>query len=60
MNNEEKKARDKAYNDYVKEVTPTHNLWLNMLKAFVVGGVICVLGQVILNICKAHPEAGAV
>lgn len=39
------------YQDYVKEVTPTHNLWLQMLKAFITGGVICVIGQIILNYC---------
>ena len=39
----------KDYEQYVKEVTPTHNLWLQMAKAFVVGGIICVIGQVILN-----------
>lgn len=37
------------YEKYVKQVTPTHNLWLQMLKAFLVGGVICVIGQAILN-----------
>ncbi len=40
------------YEKYVKEKTPTHNLFLNMLGAFISGGVICTLGQVILNICK--------
>lgn len=44
----EKKA--KQYEEYVKQVTPTHNLPLNMLKAFVTGGAICTLGQVILHI----------
>lgn len=39
----------KEYNEYVKEVTPTHNLWLQMLKAFITGGLICVIGQGILN-----------
>lgn len=39
------------YQEYVKEVTPTHNLWLQMVKAFLVGGVICVIGQFILNYC---------
>ncbi len=39
-----------AYADYVKKVTPTHNLGLQMLKAFVVGGIICVLGEVIINV----------
>lgn len=45
---EEKK---KQYQDYVKEVTPTHNLWVQMCKAFLVGGIICVIGQGILNYC---------
>ncbi len=39
------------YQEYVKEVTPTHNLWLQMVKAFLVGGIICTLGQLILNYC---------
>lgn len=37
------------YAQYVKEVTPTHNLGLQMLKAFLMGGLICVLGQFLLN-----------
>lgn len=41
---------EKAYEEYVKTKTPTHNLYLNMLKAFITGGSICVLGQVILTI----------
>lgn len=41
----------KQYQEYVKEVTPTHNLWLQMAKAFVVGGIICVIGQGILSYC---------
>lgn len=50
MENESEKERlQKKYNSYVKEVTPTHNLWLNMLKAFITGGIICVIGQWILN-----------
>ncbi len=46
---EEKK---KQYQDYVKEVTPTHSLPLLMCKAFLTGGVICVIGQCILNYCS--------
>lgn len=42
-------SQKKEFNDYVKEVTPTHNLWVQMLKAFLVGGVICVIGQGILS-----------
>ena len=47
----EKERLQKKYNDYVKQVTPTHNLWWNMAKAFVTGGIICCIGQFILNVC---------
>ena len=44
--------RQQEYEQYVKEKTPVHNLYLNMLKAFVTGGVICCVGQGITNYCK--------
>ena len=47
-----KEKQKQQYNEYVKQVTPTHNLFLNMLKAFLIGGIICVLGQFILNYCE--------
>lgn len=47
----EDNSKKKNYEQYVKQMTPTHNLWLQMMKAFVVGGTICLLGQVILNFC---------
>lgn len=47
-----KEKRDKKYNDYVKEVTPTHSCLLNCIKAFVVGGIICTLGQILVEIFK--------
>lgn len=40
------------YKQYVKEKTPVHSLPKNMAKAFVVGGIICLMGQFILNYCK--------
>lgn len=46
------KERQKEYEAYVKDKTPVHCLWKNMLKAFTAGGGICALGQVILNYCK--------
>lgn len=49
LQTEEKK---KQYETYVKEVTPVHNLWMNMAKAFLVGGLICTLGQFLLNWCQ--------
>lgn len=52
---DEKKERlQQKYNQYVKEVTPTHNLWWNMIKAFVTGGIICCIGQFILNTCQNY------
>lgn len=50
MTEEEKQIQQKNYNEYVKDVTPTNNLFANMAKAFLVGGVICVIGQIILNV----------
>ena len=37
------------YSEYVKKVTPTHNLGIQMFRAFIMGGVICCVGQFILN-----------
>ena len=42
------------YAEYVKQVTPTHNLYSQMLKAFVTGGSICLLGQVILELGESY------
>lgn len=52
--NQQKAEEQKAYNEYVKEVTPTHSLPKNMAKAFLVGGIICVIGQAILHYCGAQ------
>lgn len=48
----QKEKKNEKYNEYVKQVTPTHSLFANMAKAFVVGGIICVIGQFILNIAS--------
>lgn len=52
--NEEKKAKQEQYNEYVKQVTPTRNLFAQMCKAFVTGGIICTIGQFILNVCENY------
>lgn len=49
--NQQKQMQAKEYEKYVKEMTPTHNLWLQLGKAFLVGGAICLLGQFIVNFC---------
>lgn len=47
------KQEQQNYNAYVKQVTPTHNLLFNVCKAFLVGGMICLIGQCVLNFCKS-------
>lgn len=54
MENSEQLKKQKQYEQYVKNVTPTHSLLLNMCKAFLTGGIICVLGQGILNFAKSQ------
>lgn len=41
-----------AYQDYVDKKSPNSPLLKNCFNAFWVGGLICTIGQVILNICK--------
>lgn len=48
----EQLSLEKDYAEYVKKVTPTHNLWMQMLRAFFTGGVICTIGQFLLNFAQ--------
>ena len=36
----------KAYDEYIRQITPVNELGSDMLHAFVTGGIICALGQV--------------
>lgn len=54
--------KKQQYRDYVKKKTPVHSLPRNMLRAFVTGGVICTVGEWILNDCERRGldgQAGA-
>ena len=44
----------KKYEQYVKKITPVHSLGASMAKAFLVGGLICLLGQAMMN-CMTGP-----
>ncbi|MBO5388722.1 MAG: stage V sporulation protein AC [Lachnospiraceae bacterium] len=44
------KQTNQEYNQYVEAVTPKHNCFKNCINAFLVGGIICTLGQFISNI----------
>ena len=46
--------KQQQYKRYVEEKTPKNNVYANMAKAFVTGGSICVVGQLILNFCEAQ------
>lgn len=52
MDKVQKMKQEKQYEEYVKQKTPQHNVWLNMLKAFITGGTICVIGQVFYHYCE--------
>ncbi len=54
VNTDDKQIQTKSYEEYVKQVTPTKSLPLNMLKAFIVGGIICCIGQFILNLLTSY------
>lgn len=42
--------RDQKYNEYVKENTPKKSWFINLCKAYVIGGLICTLGQLLTNL----------
>lgn len=46
--------RDKKYNEYVSSVTPKHSWFLNLCKAFLVGGIICVIGQFFTSLYMSY------
>lgn len=52
-----------AYDEYVKQITPTHPLGISMFKAFILGGIICTLGQVLttgmMNLWGLEKETAA-
>ena len=48
------KQNDTEYNQYVDLVTPKHSCIKNCINAFWVGGLICVLGQLIFDIAVIY------
>lgn len=41
--------KEQDYRKHVEQVTPKYSLPIQMIKAFITGGIICLLGQFILN-----------
>ena len=63
MSASQQSKKQKQYEQYVKQVTPSHSLPMNMIKAFLTGGLICVFGQWIQNFAKnlgADKEAAGI
>ena len=42
----------KEYQEYVNQKSPNTPIFKNCLNAFLVGGLICTIGQFIMEICK--------
>ena len=51
---EEQKQIEQEYGEKVKEYTPTHSLPKEMVKAFLVGGIICTIGQGIIQAATSY------
>ena len=62
-NETDEQAKQEKYNQYVEQITPTRSLPISMAKAFLVGGIICLIGQFITNFATGRgleaDEAGA-
>ena len=43
------KEKEQAYRQHVEQTTPKYSMSVRMAKAFITGGIICVIGQCILN-----------
>jgi stage V sporulation protein AC len=48
----QKTMTKKEYQEYVERKSPKSKTFRNCVRAFVVGGLICVLGQIITNLLK--------
>ena len=43
--------RNKKYNEYVASKTPKTKPWPSLFHAFWVGGLICCLGELFIDLC---------
>lgn len=52
--NPKQQKKNKQYQDYVKQKSPSSNLLKNSICAFLVGGSICAIGQLIIEFGMAY------
>ena len=50
LQEKDSEKQKEKYNEYVSNITPKSNRFLNCAKAFLVGGAICLLGEGFTNI----------
>ena len=50
LSEKDKNKQKEMYNKYVENMTPKSNGFMNCLKAFIVGGAICLLGEILNNV----------
>ena len=48
-----KEPSQQEYNQYVEQITPTHSLFKNCFHAFWIGGLICVIGQLLFHVFQS-------
>ena len=48
------KMTNREYGEYIKKKSPNSHLYSNLLKAFVSGGIICTIGQGLLEMYKHY------
>lgn len=48
----QKTMTNKEYQTYVEKKTPNSRIGRNVIRAFIIGGLICVVGQFITNVLK--------
>ena len=53
INEKDSNLQKEKYNEYVKNMTPKNNGFLNCVKAFITGGSICLLGEIFCSIYKS-------
>lgn len=41
--------KNQQYQDYIDEITPKHNMAGQIIRSFITGGIICILGQFIIH-----------
>lgn len=48
----ETKSGQQIYQDYIEQITPKANLGVRLVKAFLIGGIICICGQFIVELLQ--------